>query len=101
MADGKRQSARRRNSQGLMQPFSLNQTGTLLIRHLAHFVSAIDICGLIDASAANMFTTDPKSYGRPATRKVILAVAQYVHAQGLFDTLVDVDDLIALPTREL
>jgi hypothetical protein len=25
-----------------MQPFSLNQTGTLLPRQLAHFVSAID-----------------------------------------------------------
>jgi hypothetical protein len=25
-----------------MQPFSLNQTGTLLIRHLAQFVAAID-----------------------------------------------------------
>lgn len=64
-----------------MQPFSLNQTGTLLICQLAHFVSAIDICGLIDASAAKMFTTDPKSYGRLTTRKVIVAVAQYVHEQ--------------------
>ena len=36
------QCARQRNSQGLMQPFSLNRTGTLLRRHLAHFASAID-----------------------------------------------------------
>ena len=28
-----------------MQPFSLNQTGTLLPRQLAHFVSAIDMLG--------------------------------------------------------
>jgi hypothetical protein len=24
-----------------------------------------------------MFTTDPKSYGRPATRKVIVTIAKY------------------------
>jgi hypothetical protein len=36
------QCARQGNSQGLIQPFSHNQTGTLLIRQLAHFVSAID-----------------------------------------------------------
>jgi hypothetical protein len=30
------------NKPGLSQPFSINQTGTLLTRHLAHFVSAID-----------------------------------------------------------
>ena len=35
------QCARHQKSQGLMQPFSHKQTGTLLIRHLAHFVSAI------------------------------------------------------------
>ena len=30
-----------------MQPFSQNQTGTLLRRHLAHFVSAIDSKGFV------------------------------------------------------
>lgn len=29
-----------------MQPFSLKQTGTLLNRHLAHFVPAIDSSGI-------------------------------------------------------
>ena len=48
-----------------------------------------------------MFTSDPKSYGRPATRKVIVTIAQYVQEQSLYDTLVDVDDLFALPMREL
>ena len=33
----------RRRQTGLSQPFYINQTGTLLPRHLAHFVSAIDI----------------------------------------------------------
>ena len=35
------------NKPGLSQPFSINQTGTLLTRHLAHFVSAIDNFWLI------------------------------------------------------
>ena len=30
------------NKPGLSQPFSLNQTGTLLRRHLAHFYAAVD-----------------------------------------------------------
>ena len=48
-----------------------------------------------------MFSADPKSYGLRATRKVIETIAQYVHEQGLCDTLVDVDDLFAPSTREL
>jgi hypothetical protein len=43
----------------------------------------------------------PKSYGRRAARKVVETIAQYVHDEGLCDTLVDVDDLLALATREL
>lgn len=30
------------NKPGLSQPFSLNQTGTILRRHLAHFYAAVD-----------------------------------------------------------
>ena len=41
---GYRRRERHHNSQGLMLPFSHKQTGTLLIRHLAHFVSAVDTC---------------------------------------------------------
>jgi hypothetical protein len=40
-----------------MQPFSLNQTGTLLRRHLAHFVSAID-----KRFAAEMIIIQSKRY---------------------------------------
>ena len=36
------QCAWRHNSSELMQPFSHNQTGKLLRRHLAQFVAAID-----------------------------------------------------------
>jgi hypothetical protein len=36
------QCARQCNSQGLKQAFSINETGKLLHRHLAHFVAAID-----------------------------------------------------------
>ena len=49
MVDGlsRREAAKRAAPQltRARAPFFLNQTGTLLICHLAHFVSAIDIVG--------------------------------------------------------
>ena len=52
-----------------MQPFSLNQTGTLLPRQLAHFVSAIDTA--VDAEIRHhdaKFAVGPCAQNRPMAR---------------------------------
>jgi 4,5-dihydroxyphthalate decarboxylase len=44
---------------------------------------------------------DPMAYGVKATRKVLDTIAQYVHAQGLTDRLVKIEELFAPAALDL
>jgi 4,5-dihydroxyphthalate decarboxylase len=57
--------------------------------------------GVIGEDVRNALATDPMAYGVKATRKVLDTIAQYVHAQGLTDRLVKIEELFAPATLDL
>src|SRR5712664_927808 len=57
--------------------------------------------GVIGEDVRKALATDPMAYGVKATRKVLDTIAQYVHAQGLTDRLVKIEELFAPATLDL
>lgn len=57
--------------------------------------------GVIAEEVRKALATDPMAYGVKATRKVLETIAQYVHAQGLTDRLVKIEELFAPATLDL
>jgi 4,5-dihydroxyphthalate decarboxylase len=57
--------------------------------------------GLIDPEARKGLHADPKAYGLKACRKVVEAIAQYSHEQGLTNRRVGVEELFAPSTLEV
>ncbi len=57
--------------------------------------------GVIGEDVRNRLATDPMAYGVKATRKVLDTIAQYVHAQGLTDRLVKIEELFAPAALDL
>jgi 4,5-dihydroxyphthalate decarboxylase len=57
--------------------------------------------GLLDPGARKVLQADPKAYGIKASRKVIEAVTQYVHEQGLTGRRVEVEELFAPSTLDV
>jgi 4,5-dihydroxyphthalate decarboxylase len=57
--------------------------------------------GVIADDILNALAADPMAYGVKATRKVLDTIAQYVHAQGLTDRLVKIEELFAPAALDL
>ncbi|HMA73962.1 MAG TPA: PhnD/SsuA/transferrin family substrate-binding protein [Xanthobacteraceae bacterium] len=57
--------------------------------------------GVIGEEVRRALATDPMAYGVKATRKVLETIADYVHAQGLTDRRVKIEELFALVTMDL
>jgi 4,5-dihydroxyphthalate decarboxylase len=57
--------------------------------------------GLIGEELRKALAADPMAYGVRATRKVLETIASYVHAQGLTDRVVRIDELFAPATLDL
>jgi 4,5-dihydroxyphthalate decarboxylase len=57
--------------------------------------------GVIGEDVRNALAADPMAYGVKATRKVLDTIAQYVHAQGLIDRPVKIEELFAPATLDL
>jgi 4,5-dihydroxyphthalate decarboxylase len=57
--------------------------------------------GLLEPGARKGLQADPKAYGMKASRKVIEAVTQYVHEQGLTNRRVEVEEFFAPSTLEV
>ena len=55
--------------------------------------------GFADVRAA--LAADPMAYGVKATRKVLETIAAYLHAQGLTDRVVKIEELFAPATWDL
>jgi 4,5-dihydroxyphthalate decarboxylase len=54
--------------------------------------------GVVGDDAKRAIASDPMAYGIKATRKVLETIADYVHAQGLTDRRVKIEELLALST---
>ncbi len=57
--------------------------------------------GIIGQDVHEALATDPMAYGVRATRHVLETIAAYVHAQGLTDRLVKIEELFAPATLDL
>ena len=57
--------------------------------------------GVIGDDVRRALATDPMAYGVKATRKVLETIADYVHAQGLTDRRVKIEELFAPATMDL
>src|SRR5262249_17109536 len=57
--------------------------------------------GIIGDDVRNALATDPMAYRLKATPKLLGTIAQYVHAQGLTDRLVKIEELFAPATLDL
>jgi 4,5-dihydroxyphthalate decarboxylase len=57
--------------------------------------------GVLGDDARRALATDPMAYGIKATRKVLETIADYVHAQGLTDRRVKVEELFAPVAMDL
>jgi 4,5-dihydroxyphthalate decarboxylase len=57
--------------------------------------------GLIGDDVRRALAADPMAYGVKATRKVLETIADYVHAQGLTDRRVEIEELFAPATMDL
>jgi 4,5-dihydroxyphthalate decarboxylase len=57
--------------------------------------------GVIGEDVRNALAIDPMAYGVKATCQVLDTIAQYVHAQGLTDRLVKIEELFAPATLDL
>jgi 4,5-dihydroxyphthalate decarboxylase len=57
--------------------------------------------GVIGEDVRKALATDPMAYGVKATRKVLETIADYVHAQGLTDRRVKIEELFAPVAMDL
>ena len=57
--------------------------------------------GVLGDDVRRALATDPMAYGVKATRKVLETIADYVHAQGLTDRRVKIEELFAPATMDL
>jgi 4,5-dihydroxyphthalate decarboxylase len=57
--------------------------------------------GVVGADVRKALATDPMGYGVKATRKVLETIADYVHAQGLTDRRVNIEELFVPATLDL
>jgi 4,5-dihydroxyphthalate decarboxylase len=57
--------------------------------------------GVVGADVRTALAADPMAYGVKATRKVLETIADYVHAQGLTDRRVMIEELFAPATMDL
>jgi 4,5-dihydroxyphthalate decarboxylase len=57
--------------------------------------------GTLGEDVQRALARDPMAYGIKATRKVLETIADYVHAQGLTDRRVKIEELFALSTMDL
>ena len=57
--------------------------------------------GAIAEDVRRALATDPMAYGIKATRKVLETIADYVHAQGLTERRVKIEELFAASTMDL
>ncbi len=57
--------------------------------------------GVVGDDVRRALATDPMAYGVKATRKVLETIADYVHAQGLTDRRVMIEELFAPATLDL
>ncbi len=57
--------------------------------------------GIIGDKVRMALASDPMAYGVKAARKVLETIACYVHAQGLTDRVVKLEELFAPATLEL
>jgi 4,5-dihydroxyphthalate decarboxylase len=57
--------------------------------------------GVLGEDAHRALATDPMAYGIKATRKVLETIADYVHAQGLAERRVKIEELFAPATMDL
>jgi 4,5-dihydroxyphthalate decarboxylase len=57
--------------------------------------------GVIGDDVRRALAADPMAYGVKATRKVLETIADYVHAQGLTDRRVKIEELFAPATMDL
>jgi 4,5-dihydroxyphthalate decarboxylase len=57
--------------------------------------------GIIGDDIMRALATDPMAYGVKATRKVLETITEYVHAQGLTDRRVKLEELFAPATMDL
>jgi 4,5-dihydroxyphthalate decarboxylase len=57
--------------------------------------------GLLGDDARKALATDPMAYGVKATRKVLETITEYVHAQGLADRRVRIEEIFAPATMDL
>ena len=57
--------------------------------------------GLVEATARNGLSADPKAYGVKASREVLETISRYVYEQGLSNRQVAVDELFAASTLDI
>jgi 4,5-dihydroxyphthalate decarboxylase len=57
--------------------------------------------GILGDDVRRALATDPRAYGVKATRKVLETIADYVHAQGLAERRVKIEELFAPQTMDL
>jgi 4,5-dihydroxyphthalate decarboxylase len=57
--------------------------------------------GIVGEDVRKALAADPMAYGVKATRKVLETIAAYVHAQGLTDRRVMIEELFAPATMDL
>ena len=57
--------------------------------------------GVLGEDVRKALATDPMAYGVKATRKMLETIADYVHAQGLMDRLVMIEELFVPSTMDL
>jgi len=57
--------------------------------------------GAIGDDVRRALATDPMAYGVKATRKVLETITEYVHAQGLSERRVEIEELFAPATMDL
>jgi 4,5-dihydroxyphthalate decarboxylase len=57
--------------------------------------------GILGEELHKTLAVDPMAYGVKATRKVLETIASYVHAQGLTDRVVKIEELFAPATLDL
>jgi 4,5-dihydroxyphthalate decarboxylase len=57
--------------------------------------------GVLGDDVKHALASDPMAYGVKATRKVLETIADYVHAQGLTERRVKIEELFAPATMDL
>ena len=57
--------------------------------------------GLVEVTARDGLSADPKAYGVRASREVLETISRYVHEQGLSNRRVEVDELFASSTLDI